>query len=162
MLQSQRFYITPIASECMCRTISVVLYHPYCIRMHVQNNLNLVWPLLHQNVCAEQSQSCITPIASEWLCRTISAILYHHYCIRMHVQNNLNHISPNCIRMHVHNNLNPISPLLHQNACVEQSQSCINCVDVSVWMNACNPCECACCASSQRFDFEPWFVCFIA
>ena len=29
-----------------------------------------------------------------------------------------------------------------------------NCV-VSVWVNACDPCECAWCASSQRF--EPWW-----
>ena len=27
-------------------------------------------------------------------------------------------------------------------------------VDVSVWVNACDPCECAYCASSRRF--EPW------
>ena len=31
-----------------------------------------------------------------------------------------------------------------------------NCVDVSVWVNACDPCECACCACSRRF--EPWFI----
>ena len=31
----------------------------------------------------------------------------------------------------------------------------VYCVDASVWVNACNPRECACCASSQHF--EPWW-----
>ena len=39
------------------------------------------------------------------------------------------------------------------------SANACNCVDVtvSVWVNACDPCECACCASSRRFEPRwPW------
>ena len=35
---------------------------------------------------------------------------------------------------------------------VGQGSCGCNCVNVSVWVNACDPCECVCCASSRRFE----------
>ena len=28
---------------------------------------------------------------------------------------------------------------------------------VCEWLNVCDPCECACCTSLRRFEFEPWW-----